>query len=253
MESKKNLFVFGGSKGIGGVFTKNILAQNSYDVTLFSRSNPYKFDVDFREVDFCKQSDFISVLKDCAKKKEKIHSLVFFLKYRGSDLDITSWEGEILVELETIKNTLEILDAYLVYGASIVFTSSVVGGGLITINQPIEYHVAKAGLEQMVRYYAVNLGKRNIRVNAVAPSLTLKPENMEFYNNQKRLVELYCNLNPLGKMGRAEDIVEVILFLMKVKFMTGQILRVDGGVSLQEYEWAAREIAAFYNGEDLQE
>ena len=55
---RKNIFVFGGSKGIGSVFTQRLIEADKYNITLFSRSNPNKFDVDFRSVDFCQQKEF---------------------------------------------------------------------------------------------------------------------------------------------------------------------------------------------------
>ena len=246
----KKMFIFGGSKGIGGVFTKQAL--NNCDVTLFSRTNPYSFDVNFIESDFCKD-EFYSTLKEKLKLKDskKIDHLVFFLKYRGSESGFDDFSGEIQVELIMVKNALDILETHLSDNATIVFVSSICGS-LIAKNQPLGYHVAKAGLEQIVRFYALNLAKRGIRVNAVAPSLTLKPENEEFYKNEEELSNLYKMLSPLGRMGRSEDVCEAIWFLLKSSFVNGQILRVDGGVSIQEYETLVRNIAEFYNKAPLQ-
>lgn len=248
---RKNILVFGGSKGIGSVFTQRLIEADKYNITLFSRSNPNKFDVDFRSVDFCRQREFLITLKQSILDK-KIHHLVFFLKFRGSDrVELDSFNGEIKVELETIKNVMETLTPQLENGGSIVMVSSMCGR-LITNSQPIGYHLSKAALEQMARFYAVTLGKRNIRVNVVAPSLTLKPENMAFYRNEVDLVNLYSKICPLGRIAKSEDICEVVEFLLNVSFMTGQVLKVDGGVSLQEYEGLCRSIVQEYLGFDLQ-
>ncbi|PZT48638.1 3-oxoacyl-ACP reductase [Helicobacter valdiviensis] len=244
--NKKKMLIFGGSKGIGGVFTKQSLEK--YDITLFSRTNPYSFNVNFIESDFC-SDDFCRILNKISQDDDKIDYLVFFLKYRGGIID--NFSGEIAVELTMVKNALEILETNLNENASIVFVSSICGS-LIAKNQPLGYHVAKAGLEQITRYYALNFAKKGIRVNAVAPSLTLKPENEEFYNEQKGLVELYKMLSPLGRIGKSEDVCEVIEFLLNCSFVNGQIIRVDGGISIQEYETLVRSIAEFYNKAPLQ-
>lgn len=249
MKNKENLWIFGGSKGIGGVFTKRMLESGEYAISLFARSNPYNFAVDFVSVDFCKQDSFMQAFKKRLKEVEKIHHLVFFLKYRGGAEN--AFIGEIAVEIETLKNVMENVSSFLENGASIVLVSSVCGA-LVANNQGVEYHFAKAALEQMARFYAVKLGNRNIRVNVVAPSLTLKPENALFYKEQTRLRELYSSICPLGRMGKSEDVCEVIEFLMRVGFMTGQVLRVDGGVSLQEYEGLIRSLVQKYLQKDLQ-
>ena len=247
-KSKKNLWIFGGSKGIGGVFTKRVLDSGEYNISLFSRSNPYGFS-GFMAVDFIKKDSFLCELKKRVQEVGKIHHLVFFLKYRGGAKDALS--GEVAVEIETFKNVIESTSSVLEHGASIVLVSSMCGS-LIARNQGVEYHLAKAALEQMARFYAVRLGSKNIRVNVVAPTLTLKPENMLFYQQQKELVKLYSSLSPLGRIATSEDVCEVIEFLMRVKFMTGQVLRVDGGVSLQEYEGLARDLVQKYLQKDLQ-
>ncbi|EFR48144.1 SDR family NAD(P)-dependent oxidoreductase [Helicobacter canadensis] len=248
--NKKNLFVFGGSKGIGSVFTRELSKKGKYNVTLFARTNPNSIAVEFYSVDFCHQDSFLKVLEEVAKIKGKIDHMVFFLKFRGNKF-MDSWEGEIRVELDTIKNVMEILDVYLSDDSSIVFVSSLCGS-LISLNQSIGYHMAKAGLEQMARYYAVKLGFRGIRVNVVAPTLTLKPENEEFYNQETELTALYSRISPLGRIAKSEDVCEVINFLLDVKFMTGQILRVDGGISLQEYESLFRDVVEEYLNRNLQ-
>ncbi len=249
---KKNIFVFGGSKGIGRVFTQRFSQKESHHVVLFARTNPSAIGVEFHSVDFCHQEQFLGVLKEVAKAKGKIEHLVFFLKFRGNDTEkMSHWEGEIRVELETIKNVMEVLDSFLLDHSSIVFVSSLCGG-LVALNQPLGYHLAKAGLEQMARYYAVRLGVRGIRVNVVAPALTLKPENEEFYSKEVELSKLYSRICPLRALAKSEDVCEVIEFLLKVKFMTGQVLKVDGGVSLQEYGSLFREVVQEYLGRNLQ-
>ncbi|MDE5602444.1 MAG: SDR family NAD(P)-dependent oxidoreductase, partial [Helicobacter sp.] len=85
----KKMLIFGGSKGIGGVFTKQSLGK--YDITLLSRSNPYSFPVRFIESDFCRD-DFCETLKTLSKDSKKIDYLVFFLKYRGGFTDEFSGE-----------------------------------------------------------------------------------------------------------------------------------------------------------------
>ena len=127
---------------------------------------------------------------------------------------------------------------------SIVLVSSA-ASTVIAAEQSAGYHVAKAGLNQLARYYAVVLGAKGIRVNVVAPGTVLKPENQAFYLQNKKLQRLFRKTIPLGRMGTAAEIAEVIAFLSgpRASFVTGQTLLVDGGVNLLSTETLARTLA----------
>lgn len=96
---------------------------------------------------------------------------------------------------------------------------------------PIEYGVAKAGIEQMVRYLAVYWGRRHIRVNAVAPGafphVNMLANNPEFLDFGKRLARKV----PLGRVGRQDEVAGAVVFLAsnEASYVTGHTLVVDGG------------------------
>jgi NAD(P)-dependent dehydrogenase (short-subunit alcohol dehydrogenase family) len=116
---------------------------------------------------------------------------------------------------------------------------------VVAAEQGPGYHVAKAGLDQLARYYAVVLGQKGIRVNVVSPGTVLKPENRDFYLGNERLQTLFKKVVPLGRMGTAQEVAEVIDFLggPKASFITGQTLLVDGGVNLLSTETLARTLS----------
>jgi NAD(P)-dependent dehydrogenase (short-subunit alcohol dehydrogenase family) len=110
--------------------------------------------------------------------------------------------------------------------------------------QLASYHVAKAGLDQLMRFYAVNLGAKGIRSNGVTPFTFLKEESKSFYLNNEPLMELYNKIIPLKRMATTEDSANVINFLCspQAAFITGQNLVVDGGLSLVWPETLARQL-----------
>ena len=89
------------------------------------------------------------------------------------------------------------------------------------------YSMAKAALVMMTKSLACELGPE-VRVNAVAPGAILWPENLEEDAKEKILSRTF-----LKRKGEPEDISKAILFLIKdAPYMSGQVLTVDGGRSL---------------------
>jgi NAD(P)-dependent dehydrogenase (short-subunit alcohol dehydrogenase family) len=125
----------------------------------------------------------------------------------------------------------------------VVFVSSVFGER-VGEGQPLSYHIAKASLNQMARFYAVNLGRKGIRANAVTPFTFLKEESRNFYLNNRELMDLYKDIIPLGRMGTTEDSGNLIAFLCspQASFINGQNIYVDGGLSLVWPETLARRL-----------
>jgi len=110
----------------------------------------------------------------------------------------------------------------------------------------VSYHVAKAGLNQLVKYNAWVMGRLGIRINAIMPLTYLKAESKDYYLKRKDLMGLYKELVPLGSIGKAEDSVNLLEFLCskKASFINGQTIYVDGGVSVIWPEELAKSITA---------
>ncbi len=181
-----------------------------------------------------------SLFSQLRSERGDVSCLVFFQRYRGIG---DAWQGEYSVSL---RATQVLIDEFSVPssevpGRSIVITSSP-ADAKVALEQPVSYHATKAALVQMVRYYAVALGPRGIRVNGVQPAIILKPRSAEFYAQHPALVRLYQRITPLGRMGIPEDIAGAVIFLCSpaAGFITGQTLIVDGGLSLHEAASLAR-------------
>lgn len=112
------------------------------------------------------------------------------------------------------------------------------GGSIVNIatvgiyhgtNQLIHYNASKAGLVGLTRTAAAELGRFNIRVNAIAPGSTATEEVMAV-SSPARLAEKARN-RCLARIQTPEDLVGPLLFLASEQsgFVTGQLLNVDGG------------------------
>jgi pteridine reductase len=92
------------------------------------------------------------------------------------------------------------------------------------------YDISKNGLAALTRSLALELAP-HVRVNGVAPGAILWPDQaaqQASANQQQRLLERI----PLQRLGECEDIANAVLFLAQAPYVTGQVLAVDGGVSL---------------------
>jgi NAD(P)-dependent dehydrogenase (short-subunit alcohol dehydrogenase family) len=83
--------------------------------------------------------------------------------------------------------------------------------------------ITKGGLKSVTKGLALEYASRGIRVNAVAPGLIKTPMHPDAYH------ETYASMHPIGRMGEISEIASAILFLDSAKFVTGEILHVDGG------------------------
>jgi NAD(P)-dependent dehydrogenase (short-subunit alcohol dehydrogenase family) len=93
------------------------------------------------------------------------------------------------------------------------------------------YSASKAGVIGLTRSLALELGKYNISVNAVAPGLIDTPLTQKI---KKEVLEKLIQAQPTKTMGKPEDIANTVSFLVseKTNFITGQTFYVDGGKSI---------------------
>ena len=110
-------------------------------------------------------------------------------------------------------------------GGSIINTSSMVS----LYGQPsgVGYPTSKFAVNGMTRSLARELGRDNIRVNAVAPGVT---RTDMVANLPQEIVQRVCAPIPLGRMGEPEEVAHAFLFLASdlASYITGEILQVDG-------------------------
>jgi 3-oxoacyl-[acyl-carrier protein] reductase len=113
-------------------------------------------------------------------------------------------------------------------GGSIINISSIIGirgySGLSV------YSASKAGMDGFTRALARELGARKIRVNSIAPGY-LDTEMSSTLSDKKR--EQIIRRTPLARLGKVDDVAGVVSFLLSdsAKFITGQTLVVDGGIT----------------------
>lgn len=93
--------------------------------------------------------------------------------------------------------------------------------------QHASYHLSKRTLATLTRMLAMELAPK-VAVNAVAPGLILPPAGED-----ESYLEKLAHCNPLNRYGSPTDVAEAVLFLLASRFVTGQVIYVDGGYHMK--------------------
>jgi 3-oxoacyl-[acyl-carrier protein] reductase len=142
------------------------------------------------------------------------------------------WDTVIDTNLKSVFNCCKAVLRTMVRrknGGRIINISSVSG----IVGQPgqANYAASKAGIIGLTKSLAKELGSRNITVNAVAPGFVLTDLTADLPDE---LVQKTLEYIPLGRWGESSEIAKVVAFLASAQasYITGQVLAVDGGISM---------------------
>nr|MDT0664911.1 SDR family oxidoreductase [Micromonospora sp. DSM 115978] len=113
------------------------------------------------------------------------------------------------------------------------------------------YTVSKAAVEELVRNAADEYGPANIRFNAVRPGLT-STEILSFLTEDTAVYQSYDANTPLGGASDVDDVAQLVSFLLSARAsrITGQIVNVDGGLSLRRGPDYSSMVESRFGGRD---
>ncbi|MEX2476999.1 MAG: beta-ketoacyl-ACP reductase [Gracilimonas sp.] len=239
----KVVLVTGGADGIGKVTTTKFLQEGAsveiWDVNEKAAKEVLKewdllgFTVRFQKVNVADHKAVETAMSDLKDHFGKLDVLVNNAGItRDSTLlkmDQDKWQSVIDVNLTGVFNCGKAAASVMTEkGSGVILNASSVVAHNGNFGQS-NYVAAKSGLIGMSQTWAKELGRKGIRVNVVAPGF-INTSMVETVPD-KVLDQLKGN-TPLGRLGEPEDIAEAYMFLAseKAAFITGTVLKVDGGL-----------------------
>lgn len=143
---------------------------------------------------------------------------------------VADWDTSFAVNTKGVYYCSEAAKIYLEKskGTIVILTSASVFSGGTGIPQ---YVATKAGTYALIRFFAREYAKKGIRVNGIAPAVILSKMLATRFGSEEAARDHYRSVMPLGKMGEAEDIAKIALFLSSdmANYLCGEVLIADGG------------------------
>lgn len=149
------------------------------------------------------------------------------------EISLDDWRRILDVDLTAVFLACQIFGRSMIangHGGSIINISSASSGP--PLSKVLAYSVAKAGVNNLTQYLARELAPQGIRVNAIAPGFFPAEQNRALLSGER--VAAILGHTPAGRLGEPGELIGATLFLASPhasSFVTGAILRVDGGFS----------------------
>ena len=152
------------------------------------------------------------------------------------ELDDERWNSLLNVDLTGVFRCFRAALPHMIgAGWGRLLATSSIAGAVLGWPEHVHYTAAKGGIVGLVRGLALEVARHGITVNAIAPGVIETPQSLDPVNSLgPEGVREFGARVPVGRNGYPDDIAYTFLFLAseEASFLTGQVLLVDGGVSL---------------------
>ena len=238
----KTALISGGAARIGAQIVRT-LHENGYKVIIHCHQSEEIAQKLCRELNFKRNNSAQVVVADLGDN-EAIKKLTQTIK----SLDLLVNNASVFYPTSIKNSTIEDWDKtininlrapfFIATGLSKVLAIS--QGSIINIidihsNRPLKkfsiYNISKAGLKMLTKTLAKELAP-NIRVNGISPGSILWPQDKSQLSEKEKIMMI--DRVSLKRQGSPNDIAQAVLFLVNARYITGQIINIDGGRSLNQ-------------------
>ncbi|MDE0884883.1 MAG: 3-oxoacyl-ACP reductase FabG [Myxococcota bacterium] len=239
---KRRVLVTGASRGIGAAIAKR-LASDGFHITINYRKGKDAAaevasairgtggEAELLAFDISKREEVLAALTSELNAKGPYYGVVCNAGVHSDHpfpgLDDEAWDRVLRTNLDGFYNVLHPLVMPMIRtreGGRIVTMSSV--SGLVGNRGQVNYSASKAGIIGATRSLSLELAKRKITVNSVAPGI-IKTDMTDALpiDEVKKMI-------PMRRMGSAEEVAAAVSFLVsdEASYITGQVLSVNGGM-----------------------
>lgn len=230
------VLITGGTGAIGAAIAENYAATDDVVFTYNTRAEQAQT--------LCERLHCAAVQMDAADRESVERAVAQVLRDYGhidvlvnnagisqiklfGDITPQDWDRMLAVNLTGCFNTCHAVLRHMIARKSgaIVNVSSV--WGVHGASCEVHYSAAKAGVIGLTKALAKEVGASGVTVNCVAPGVIDSPMNSA-HLTEDDLREL-SEQTPVGRLGRADEVAQAVRFLAENRFVTGQVLGVDGG------------------------
>jgi 3-oxoacyl-[acyl-carrier protein] reductase len=244
MDNRKRVLITGAGRGIGKAIATQ-LGKDGFEVVLHYRKSADGVNEAIKKIkenngtayslcfDVCDRENTQKILDEDIEKNGPYYGVVCNAGITADAafpmMSSDDWDNVIDTNLTGFFNVVHpcIMPMIAAHkGGRIIAISSV--SGIIGNRGQVNYSASKAGLIGAVKALAVEVGKRNITVNAIAPGL-IETDMTELDETVKKEI---LKLIPLKRMGQVQEVASLASFLMSdnASYITRQVISIDGGM-----------------------
>jgi 3-oxoacyl-[acyl-carrier protein] reductase len=239
----QSIIISGGSRGLGQAICEALLADGHYVATFSRKRTEFVTQAEqqcgdrflFTEVEASDATALSQFVKQAYQRFGRLDALINNAAVAVDGVLALAREEDLSLMLDVNLKAALILGKECSrlmlaqrHGVILNISSIIAERGFSGL---VGYAATKAGMVGMTRSLARELGERNIRVNALAPGYLETDMSAGLSAEQRSQI---IRRTPLGRLGTADDVVPWVRFLLsdEARFVTGQVIVVDGGASV---------------------
>ena len=236
--------ITGGSRGIGAAVARKLASMGADIAVIYAGSADLAEKIceecaqtyQVKALSYkCNVADYEETKAVAAQIKNDLGNVGILVNNAGITRDgliltmkESAFDEVIATNLKGAFNMIRHLSGLMVRGryGRIVNISSV--SGLVGNPGQINYSASKAGIIGLTKTTARELASKGITCNAVAPGFITTDMTKELAETNQDIISAI----PLGRAGTPEDVAEAVAFLVTADYVTGEVIRVDGGMAI---------------------